>query len=213
MEKLIALTFDDGPNTTTTMEVLDKLEKYNIVGTFFLIGDNINSESEKSVKRAVSLGCEIENHSKTHSFMNELTPEVIKEEIAYTTSKIKEITGRTPQFFRPPYIVVNRTMVDNIDLPFICGENGKDWEMDVLADERAKLVLESVKDGDIVLLHDFENNDETVKALDIIIPKLLEEGYEFVNVSDLFRRKGIEPKIHSGIVYSSIFQTDEFKYN
>lgn len=213
MEKLVALTFDDGPNTTTTMEVLDKLEKYNVVGTFFLIGDNINSESEKSVKRAVSLGCEIENHSRTHSEMNALTPEEIKSEIAYTTKKITEITGRAPEFFRPPYIIVNRTMVDNIDLPFIRGENGRDWEKEVPAKERVRLVLEAVKDGDIILLHDFEDNDATVEALDTIIPKLLEDGYEFVNVSELFRRKGITPTIHSGILYSSVFQTDEYDYD
>lgn len=71
--KYIALTFDDGPNATTTNDVIDKLEKYDIVASFFLIGNNINDESAKAVKRAYDLGCEINNHSRTHSNMTELS--------------------------------------------------------------------------------------------------------------------------------------------
>ena len=73
--KYIALTFDDGPNATTTNEVIDKLEKYGIVASFFLIGNNVNDESAKAVKRAYDLGCEIDNHSRTHSNMKELSAE------------------------------------------------------------------------------------------------------------------------------------------
>lgn len=63
-QKLIALTFDDGPNTTVTTQILDLLEENDAKGTFFLIGQNINSVSEASVKRAYDMGCEIANHSK-----------------------------------------------------------------------------------------------------------------------------------------------------
>lgn len=212
MEKIVALTFDDGPNTTTTVQVLDVLKKYGIKATFFLIGDRITQESAESVKRAIAMGCEIENHSWTHSFMTKLEPQVIKDEIKRTSDKIEEITGRRPEFFRPPYIEVSRMMVDNIDLPFICGVNGLDWEPEVMAKERAELVLENVGDGEVILLHDMEGNDETVKALDIIIPELMKNNFEFVTVSELFKRKGIEPKIHSGIVYTDVLQTEEFEY-
>ena len=85
--KQIALTFDDGPNTTTTMEVLDKLEKYNIIGSFFLIADRINEESAKSVKRAYEMGCEINNHSKTHSFMDKLDTKTIRDEVSCTSQE------------------------------------------------------------------------------------------------------------------------------
>ena len=67
--KLLAMAFDDGPNTTTTNEVIDVLDKYNAKATFFLIGININDESAKSVKRAYDMGMEIANHSKTHNSM------------------------------------------------------------------------------------------------------------------------------------------------
>ena len=102
--KYIALTFDDGPNATTTNDVIDKLEKYDIVASFFLIGNNINDESAKAVKRAYDLGCEINNHSRTHSNMTELSAEDIRAEFEYTDEKVYEITGEHTKFFRPPYI-------------------------------------------------------------------------------------------------------------
>ena len=118
---LISLTFDDGPNTVTTPQVLDVLEENEIVASFFLIGDSITAESSQVVRRAVSLGCEIENHSTTHSFMSNMTPEHIHREITNCTKKIIDITGRSPRFFRPPYIDVSRTMFDETGLTFICG--------------------------------------------------------------------------------------------
>ena len=106
--KIIALTFDDGPNTTTTNEVLDVLEKYGIKASFFLIGNNIDSESAKSVKRAYDMGCEIGNHSKTHSYMDKMSIDEIIAEVEETNEKIVDITGEEPKFFRPPYISVNK---------------------------------------------------------------------------------------------------------
>ncbi|MCR4989749.1 MAG: polysaccharide deacetylase family protein [Lachnospiraceae bacterium] len=210
MSKLIALTFDDGPNTDTTLDVLEKLKKYDVVATFFLIADAINDRSAESVKKAIAMGCEIENHSKTHSYMDQLDEQTIKDEIKYTSEKIFEITGRMPEFFRPPYINVNETMVQAIDLPFICGHGGRDWEPDCPTDERASLILNAVSDGSIILLHDMSGNDKTVAALDIIIPELQKQGYEFVTVSQIFIRKGITPTVHSGIVYSDVTQTIRF---
>ncbi len=108
--KLIALTFDDGPNTTTTNEVLDILEQYNAKASFFLIGDNINAESAVSVKRAYDMGMEINNHSKTHSNMSKMTPEEIQAEVAYVDEKVTEIIGEPTKFFRPPFIDTSDTM-------------------------------------------------------------------------------------------------------
>ncbi len=78
--KLLALAFDDGPNTTATNAVLDVLEQYNAKATFFVIGTNINDETAKSVKQAYDMGMEIANHSKTHNSMTEMTPDEIKAE-------------------------------------------------------------------------------------------------------------------------------------
>ena len=81
MEKLIALTFDDGPNTETTPQVLDILAEYGITASFFLIGASITPESARMSRRAWEMGCTIENHSVTHSFMSKMTPEEIRREI------------------------------------------------------------------------------------------------------------------------------------
>lgn len=188
----IAITFDDGPNATTTMEVLDILEKYQVRASFFLIGTNINDESAKSVKRAFDLGCDIENHSKTHSYMDKMTADEIKDEVAYVNDKVKEITGTTPKFFRPPYIAVNDTMYENIDMTFISGNGCNDWDDKVTAEYRAKYLEKKAADGVIFLLHDAEGNSKTVEALDKAIPILLEKGFQFATISELFELKGIE---------------------
>lgn len=205
--KVIALTFDDGPNTTTTNEVLDVLEKYGIKASFFLIGNNIDDESAKSVKRAYDMGCEIGNHSRSHAYMDQLTAEEIKEEVDFVTEKVIEITGEAPVFFRPPYIAVNDTMFETIELPFIAGYGANDWEDRVTAEKRAQMVLRQAKDGAIILLHDAKGNSQTVEALDTIIPELLAQGYEFVTVSEVFRARGAEPKAHDKRIYSFADQT------
>lgn len=188
---VIALTFDDGPNTTTTNQVLDLLVKYQVRASFFLIGNNINDESAKSVKRAYDLGCEINNHSRTHSYMDKMEAEDIKAEVQFVSDKVKEITGEPTVFFRPPYIAVNDTMYYSIDMPFICGVGCNDWDDSVTVERRLKMLNRTVKDGVIILLHDAQGNDKTVELLDTLIPRLLEEGYQFATVSELFEAKGV----------------------
>lgn len=208
-DKVIALTFDDGPNLITSNAVIDKLEEYNIVASFFLIGDNItgnvNEGSARVAKRAYDIGCEINSHSKTHSNMTQMTPEEIKAEMDYTSDKIFEITGERPKFFRPPYIAVNDVMLQSVDLPFIAGYGANDWEDSVSAEQRAEKVLAQAKDGAIILLHDMQGNSKTVEALDTIIPALLDDGYNFVTVSELFAAKEVEPQ--DNIIYSYAEQT------
>ena len=91
--KVIALTFDDGPNTDTTPLVLDKLEEHGIVASFFVIGNNITDESAEVMKRAYNMGCDIENHSQSHPDMTKMTAEEIKAEINFTSDKVKKAVG------------------------------------------------------------------------------------------------------------------------
>lgn len=201
---MIALTFDDGPNTTTTSQVLDKLELYGVPASFFLVGNNINSESAEIVKRAYQIGCEIDNHSKSHAYMNQLTPEEIVEEVQFVSDKVEEITGEPTKFFRPPYIATNADMYSSIDMPFICGIGCNDWDNMVTVKERIENTLNQVQDGTIILLHDSQGNIKTVEALDTIIPTLLEEGYQFVTVSELFEAKGVEINPEDTALYSVV---------
>ena len=200
--KLIALTFDDGPNTTTTNEVLDILAEYDAKASFFLIGQNINEQSAVTVKRAYDMGMEINNHSKTHSNMSKMSPEEIKVEVDFVDEKVMEIIGEKTKFFRPPFIDVSQVMYDNIDLPFICGIDCQDYMPNVGAQERADYILNGVKDGVIVLLHDAAGNDQTVEALKIAMPILKEQGYEFVTLTELFEHQGETPR--DNILYSRV---------
>ena len=203
-QKLIALTFDDGPNITTTMQVLDLIEQYGITADFYVVGNNITSESEAAMKRAVKLGCEIENHSRTHSAMTEMTAEEIAAEIKFTSDKIEAAVGRRPKFFRPPYIAYNQLMYDTIDMTFICGNGAEDYNDEVSPEMRYEKIMGQVCDGMIILLHDMEGNFRTVEALKMLIPKLLDEGYKFVTTAQLFERKGITPQKNT--IYTNVLQ-------
>ena len=199
--KVVALTFDDGPSNPTPM-VLDKLEQYGVVASFFVCGNNVGEQTADTVKRAYDMGCEINNHSKSHQNMTKLTEKQIRKEITETSQRVEEITGEPTHFFRPPYIAVNDLMYDTVGMAFICGYGSNDWDDKVTVQERSDRVLEQISDGSIILLHDAEGNTKTVEALDLLIPALQQEGYTLVTVSQLFEAKGISPDTHT--MYSDV---------
>lgn len=195
MSKYVSLTFDDGPNFPgdNTMErMLDLLEKNGVVASFFLIGNKITDENIPLIKRAVKMGCDIQNHSWTHQDMTKMTAEQIKEEYDKTDDKIIEITGVRPIFFRPPFISVNQTMYDTIPTPFICGQGCEDWVPTILAEERLRQCKEYATDGILYLLHVNEQNIETYKTVEALIPWLKEQGYEFVTITKMFELKNVK---------------------
>ena len=201
-QKLVALTFDDGPTIGITDQVLDVLQENGVVASFFLIGQQITDETRYLVKRAHDMGCSIENHSKTHQSMPKLSRQEIVEEIQYTSGLIEEITGEKPAFFRPPFIDYDQKMYDLIDLGFICGYGCEDWLPSVTAQERIDRVLHDANPGFIILLHDMTDNTNTVEAIKTIIPELKKQGYEFVTVRDLFQKSGIKPQ--RNVIYMGV---------
>lgn len=207
-DKIIALTFDDGPNDTTTVQVLEKLKKHGVFASFFVIGNNISEASAPVMKQAFDMGCEIHNHSRSHFAMPELTAEQMTAEIEYADQKVFEVTGQHTRFFRPPYIAVNELMLDVIGMPFIAGIGCEDWEDHVTARQRAERILAQAKDGDVILLHDMQGNTQTVEALDIIIPELKSRGFTFVTMTELFSRKGVAISPDSRKVYTNVLQTE-----
>ncbi len=190
-QKLIALTFDDGPNTTVTTQILDLLEENNAKGTFFLIGQNINSRSEASVKRAYDMGCEIANHSKSHTYMTDKSEAEMLEEVGYVDDYVYRITGEHTKFFRAPFLNTSEEVFKTIDQTFISGVMIEDVSTD--PEKRAAELLRVARDGLIVLMHDSEANQPTVDALKIAIPELRNQGYRFVTVSELFELQGETP--------------------
>jgi peptidoglycan/xylan/chitin deacetylase (PgdA/CDA1 family) len=195
--KYLALSFDDGPNLTTESKLLDVLAKHKVPATFFVIGNNINEESAANMKRAQELGCEIGNHSLTHSMMSQMDEEQVKAEIEATSGMIEAITGLRPKFFRPPYINVKPEMYDWIDLTFICGKGCEDWVDTVGKEARREGIIANAEPGAIYLLHDFEGNEATVEALDEAIPELKKQGYVFVTVAQLFELQKCTPDGHT----------------
>lgn len=205
-KKIIALTFDDGPNTTITPQVLDILEMNDAKATFFLEGRFIDDNTIPVIKRMDAMGCEVCNHAKTHPYMNTLSSDEITSEIAYTDSCVTAIIGKTPKFFRPPYIAVNQLMHAIIRHTFIAGVGCEDWLPEVTADMRVDRVLENACDGQIILLHDGDWNAPTPEVVARVVPALQEQGYELVTVSELFERKGVKPSPHHQTIYSTVPQ-------
>lgn len=180
-DKLIALTFDDGPNYNTN-KVLDILDKYKIKATFFVLGRNIDG-NEDIVKRIHSSGHEIGNHMYSHQISTRLSDTRIKEEVNMTDKLVYDITGKYPSLVRPSYGIYNNRIKRIIDRPIIL------WNIDTLdwkyhdSKRIANKVFNNIKRGNIVLMHDIYS--ATANSLEIIIPKLLSDGFEFVKVSDL----------------------------
>ena len=157
------------------------------------------------LRRADDMGCEIGSHALTHSDMTQLTAEAAAAEVEETARRIEQITGERPRFFRPPYIAVNETVFDAVQMPFICGWGVEDFKDSVSTEERVAGVLRQARDGGIILLHDKEGNFRTVEAVRQIIPALLAQGFRLVTVSALFREKGVTPQPR--ILYSHTAQT------
>ena len=195
---LTALSFDDGPNLSGTVmsEMLDVLKKHKVPGSFFLIGNKINEENAPVIRRAMEMGCDIENHSWSHpdAVKENLSAAQIKEEFQRTEDAIFAVTGRHTEFYRPPYISVNDLMYESVPRPFICGHACEDWLPEHSAGVLLEKMLSGAQDGVIFLLHCGETNLHTIETVDRAIPILKAQGYEFVTVPELFKRKGIKTK-------------------
>ncbi len=195
-DKLCALTFDDGPDNVKTPRVISKLTNHGVVATFFVIGQLVNSGTSNLLRQMVSLGYEIGNHSWDWSSLDSATAEIISNKISNTTAAIQQFAGVTPKFFRPPNLATSTLMYDVIDMPFIGGITANDWDSSTTAQQRASNIIRNVRDGVIILLHDVQPDPHpTPEALDIIIPELKKRGYEFVTLSELFERKGVDPNV------------------
>lgn len=188
---MVALTYDDGPSDTVTNRILDKLQEYNGRATFFVVGERVRVYRD-SIRRAVSLDCEIGNHSYHHKDLEDSTAQEIKEELNSTNSVVESVTGVVPVIARAPGGAMDDLVRETAGMPFIY------WSIDTLdwKYRNKKSVTDAVKsqvrDGSIVLMHDLY--DSTADASDVLIPWLIENGYQLVTVSEMMAVKGIEMK-------------------
>ena len=185
-KKMVALTYDDGPSVYTP-KVLDTLEKYDAVATFFVVGNRVATYDE-AVERAFDMGCEIGNHTYEHKTITKISQSEVKRQISKSNTAVKKVTGKNPVVMRPPGGAINNTTRSLVGMPSILWSvDTRDWQTrNAAKTERA--VLDHVKDGDIVLMHDLYGS--TAEASKIIIPALIDRGYQLVTVSELAECRG-----------------------
>ena len=184
-DKVVALTFDDGPSKYTS-KILDILDKYKASATFFLIGNKVEFYGD-ILKRMLEEGSEIGNHSYDHKLLTRLSKEEFQEEINKTQEAIKNITGFTPTLFRPTYGGYTNVLKSYTDLKFVLWDvDSRDWQVKS-KDKILKNIVPNVKSGSIILMHD--NHEYALKVLDDLIQNLKKQGYKFVTVSELLELK------------------------
>lgn len=177
----IAITFDDGPSKYTK-DILTLLKKYQANGTFFVIGNKVNLYQD-TLRTMVKNGNEIGNHSYNHKYLTRVTDHELLQQIEDTQAVITKTTGTTPKLFRPTYGSINKHLREKVDLDIIMWTvDTSDWKS-TNAKKIATKALDTIQDGDIILMHD--THSQTLKALSYMLPKLKEEGYQLVTVSEL----------------------------
>ncbi|MBR3280493.1 MAG: polysaccharide deacetylase family protein [Clostridia bacterium] len=196
---MVAITFDDGPNPNSTPRILDTLEQYNVVATFFDLGQLVNTYPD-IVRREESIGCEVGSHTYSHKNLNILNDDEIKDEITNAQEAFKKALGHEVLLMRAPYGNANLKVKENTNYPII------KWNIDSLdwkTRNKTKILNQINKttnfDGNIILLHSIYG--ATADAVEELIPQLLNKGYQLVTVSELAYYKG----------YTSLLTAEEYK--
>ena len=178
----IALTFDDGPSAAWTPALLDGLKERGVKATFFLIGENADKNPE-IVKRMAEEGHLIGNHTYHHVELTKVSENEARLELADTSAVIVRITGKEPEYMRPPFGAWQRKLEQEIQmLPVLWTIDPLDWTTEN-QDEIVNKVVTEAEENDIILLHDCYKS--SIEAGLRIVDILQEEGFVFVTVDEL----------------------------
>ncbi|OEF97189.1 polysaccharide deacetylase [Desulfuribacillus alkaliarsenatis] len=190
-EKLVALTFDDGPDDHYTPMILDILKEKGVPATFFVVGQQINAHPDM-MRRIVNEGHGIANHTWSHPNLRNQWSSAVRNEIVSTQQELQRVVGRRPDIFRAPYGITTKA---DIAILNELGMRNIFWSVDTLdwsglsADEILKIVRRDISPGGIILQHNYNPHanilDGTVEALPRIIDELRAQGYRFVTVQTL----------------------------
>lgn len=187
---MLALTYDDGPSAHATPRILAALEKYNSRATFFMVGKQAEKRMDV-VKKMEELGCEVANHTYDHTLMTKVPPEELASQLARTNQVVSDACGVSPVLMRPcggARSEAGMNIVGAISMPAVL------WSIDTLdwktrdAQTTIQTVLEQAKDGDIILMHDLY--ETTADASEVLIPELVNRGFQLVTVSELASYRG-----------------------
>ncbi|MBN1156022.1 polysaccharide deacetylase family protein [Candidatus Woesearchaeota archaeon] len=191
-KKIIALTFDDGPDKSNTPQILDILKQNNASATFFVIGKNIHG-NEELLKRIAAEGHELGVHSYSHSYLFLKNYNRIYSDMYQTNVLIYNVTGKRANIFRPPYGILSPFMnkaAKKLDLHIVLWDVFS-YDYKNQGEERIiSTVLEKAKSGSIVVFHDTGNvpRNQTISALERIIPELRKQDYDLVTVSEIMHK-------------------------
>lgn len=204
---MVALSFDDGPvypvnDDSPAIRIQNALSENGMHATFFYWGNSLNNTTMKELTRAYELGFELGNHTKSHPDLTTLTADKIEAQVSYIDEKLTEITGNTQFLVRPPYLSINDTVKETINVPLIsCGLDTKDWN-NATTDEIIATITKACENGSlngkIVLMH--ETYTTTAEAVEYLVPYLKEQGYQIVTISEMFKARGKNMKV--GNVYT-----------
>lgn len=200
--KVVALTFDDGPYPPYTDQVLDILKEYHVPATFFVIGNNANNHPEL-INRIYMEGHQLGNHTYNHVDLLKVDRKTIALEVDKTNKIISEITGQTPHVVRPPHgfrdPVVMEVMAERGLKVVEWSIMSRDWTNPGV-DAIVSRTLSKVQNGSVILLHDGDgiaskaSRAQTVEATRHIIRELLSQGYRFVTVDEILANSEENPK-------------------
>ena len=191
---MVALTFDDGPSNHT-LDILDTLSHYRSRATFFVLGSLIEGHQE-IIRLAHDRGNEILGHSWSHVNFNRSSRSQVISEITRTYNAITDVVGEAPRLYRPPYGSANAEVIDiSEELGFSIinwNQDPFDWRT-TDEDEIYDSIMEEVRHRSIIVLHDTRGS--TARAMERVIPSLIERGYQLVTVSEMFYYLGeqLEP--------------------
>lgn len=182
-----ALTFDDGPRSEYTPQILDILYEQQVPATFFLVGENL-SQNKLLVQEMAASGHEIGSHTFSHPDLTTLDSYAIQNEIEQTKEALKKILPEySMKFVRPPYGRYNAEVENAIQEPLMLWTiDSGDWETPH-ADSIYKTVVSNIQDRDIIVFHD--DNAQTVEAIEKIILDLKDRGFQFATVSQLYENQ------------------------
>lgn len=186
-DKMLALTFDDGPYRPTTTKLLDALKERDIKATFFMVGNRVG-DAPDLVQRMLDEGHELGNHSWDHST---LTAGNTKDQIGRTDEALIKASGQASTVFRSPYGSYDNDVMKQANKPqMYWSVDTEDWK-NKNAEYVKNYIISHASDGAIVLTHDIHETsvDGVIAALDT----LLAEGYTMVTTSDLIARNGTPP--------------------
>ena len=189
---MVALTFDDGPVLGVTDQILDVLAQYNVRATFFICGWRLKDQEVKSIlQRMIVLGCEIGNHTWAHHDLQEQNIVEKRRAIIDVNEAVFDATGYAMHAIRPPGghndWDVNRIARDNGMAVILWSQSGNvhEYNPEKIAENVQKQIVngKELHDGDIILLHDTKSH--MLDAVKIIVPQLLDQGYQLVTVWEL----------------------------